>query len=76
MRMIKEVFLSKPGLMSIAMIVGGIVFAEIAYSKIADPMGAEIVSFALLMLSIAGTSNLVHAIAMYNRAREEEKNKQ
>ena len=75
MKMIKEVFLSRQGLVSIAMIIGGMLFAELAYTKISDPMGAEIVSFALLMLSVAGTSNLVHYIAVYNREKEEENNK-
>ena len=49
------------------------VAAELAATKISDPTGADIVSFALLMVSILGTSNLVHQIAMYNRAKEEEK---
>ena len=70
---IKNVFLSRDGLFSIALIVGGIFAAELAATKISDPTGADIVSFALLMVSILGTSNLVHQIAMYNRAKEEEK---
>ena len=74
MRMIKEVFLSRTGLVSIAMIVGGIFASDLAGSKIADPLGSEIVSFALLMVSIVGTSNLIHMIAVYNKTIEEEKN--
>ena len=77
MKMIKDVFmnvfLSRDGLFSIALIVGGIIAAELAATKISDPTGSDIVSFALLMVSILGTSNLVHQIAMYNRAKEEEK---
>ena len=73
MRMIKEVFLSRPGLLSIALIIGGILASDLAGSRISDPMGAEIVSFALLMVSLVGTSNLLHMIAVYNRKIEEEK---